>query len=247
MRNKKFGFTLGEILIALSVVGVVATLVIPMLINDRKASEARASFDTAYSLINQAIAQMELDGVGVLPSSYNTSAGSFYKALKPYFKITIDCGTYNTTKNTSVCPVNYGLDSFKDGDQTEVYTTYRKDKTIVASMSKFDDGSFVTNNGMLYMIDNPANPKFGTANTVWLTVDINGKDKRPNKLGWDVFSFELTNSGLLPVGAPGTTSTYSDDPSAYCSTSSNSAYNGWTCGYYATTNMDYFKTLYNGH
>ena len=40
MMKKSFGFTLGEILIALSVIGVVASLVIPQLVNGHKAGVA---------------------------------------------------------------------------------------------------------------------------------------------------------------------------------------------------------------
>lgn len=46
MMKKSFGFTLGEILIALSVIGVVASLVIPQLVNGHKAGEAQAQFNT---------------------------------------------------------------------------------------------------------------------------------------------------------------------------------------------------------
>jgi prepilin-type N-terminal cleavage/methylation domain-containing protein len=241
MKNKKFGFTLGEILIALSVIGVVATLVLPMLINNRKASEARAQFDTAHALIAQNFAQMEVDGVAVLPTSYTTSQ-SLYPAVKPYFKVTIDCGDWSTSsKNDSVC---INRSSSNSGDSSkDKYTTYKKSQSIQANISRFDDGAFVTNNGMLYMFENPG----GAGNYTWISVDINGKDKKPNKWGWDVFTFELTSSGILPLGAPGTTAAYSNNADNYCNSNSNSTENGATCAYLAATNMDYFKDLYLGH
>jgi prepilin-type N-terminal cleavage/methylation domain-containing protein len=238
IKNKKYAFTLGEILIALSVIGVVATLVLPMLINNRKSSEARARFNTAYALITQAFSQMEVDGVAVLPTSYTTSQ-SLYSAVKPYFKVTIDCGNWSTSvKNDTVC-INRAS-SNGGSNEKDNYVTYNGS---AANIARFDDGAFVTNNGMLYMFENPG----GSEGRTWISVDINGKNKLPNKWGWDVFTFELTKSGILPLGAPDTTETYSKNPSSYCNSSSTSTENGSTCSYLAATDMDYFKTLYNSH
>ena len=96
-----------------------------------------------------------------------------------------------------------------------------------------DDGAFVINNGMLFVIENPAN----NPNGLLVSIDINGKNNRPNKWGWDLFTFEIVKGDVLPVGAPAT----------YCDANSNSDLNGMTCGYYASTDQDYFKKLYNGH
>lgn len=95
---------------------------------------------------------------------------------------------------------------------------------------------------MLVAFENPAN------GYVWISVDINGKNKMPNRWGWDLFTFELTNDGLLPLGAPGTTATYSNKPEDYCNINQNTKNeNGATCSYFAITNQDYFKELYKGH
>jgi prepilin-type N-terminal cleavage/methylation domain-containing protein len=241
MKNKKFGFTLGEILIALSVIGVVATLILPMLINNRKAAEARARFDTAHSIITQAFAQMEVEGVPVLPTSY-TASQSLYAAVKPYFKVTIDCGDFTSSvKNDTVC---INRSSANGGsNEKDNYLTYYKDPTISANIARFDDGAFVANNGMLYMFENSGDAD----GYIWITVDINGKNKLPNRWGWDVFTFELTKNGILPLGAPETTELYSSNPSAYCDNTSSNSENGATCSYFAATDMDYFKTLYKSH
>ncbi len=235
---KKFGFTLGEILIALGVIGVVAALVMPQLVNGQKSAEARAQFDTAYSLLAKSIADMDADDKSVDPASYNASQ-SLYKALKEYHNVTIDCGDYSSaTKNSSVCIAQSGALA---NDSKDNYYIYNKKSHVKAYMSRFDDGAFVLNNGMLFAIENPAN------GYKWVSIDINGKNKLPNRWGWDLFTFELVKGDILPLGAPGTTAAYSNNPRSFCNPNGNGNENGATCGYFAATNENYFKDLYLGH
>ena len=105
-----------------------------------------------------------------------------------------------------------------------------------------DDGAFVINNGMLFAVENPENHPDG----LLVLIDINGKNKRPNRLGYDLFAFEVVEGDVLPLGAPGTTEKWSKTPSSFCDNGS-SADNGMTCAYFASTDDDYFRKLYNGH
>ncbi len=242
MMKKSFGFTLGEILIALSVIGVVAALVIPQLVNSHKAGTAQAQFNTAYSLLSKAIADMDADNISVNPASY-TEAGSFYTKFKEYNRITIDCGRYIAT-NTSVCF------STVDRDNDQSYKRLSKTTFSTTEKSMLDDGAFVLNNGMMVAIENPKDFPYG----LMIFVDINGKNKQPNILGYDLFAFELTKDGLLPVGAEGTGQSATaknlwgkGKPEDYCNINSNSAFNGITCAYMAVKNQDYFNEIYKGH
>lgn len=57
----KFGFTLAEVLITLSVIGVVAALTIPPLVQSYKKHVVETRLKKFYSVINQAITLAELD------------------------------------------------------------------------------------------------------------------------------------------------------------------------------------------
>ena len=83
MMKKSLAFTLGEVLIALGVIGVVASLVMPLLINGHKAGTARAQFDTAYSLLSKTVADMDADDIPVLPANYTVD--SFYTRIKKVY------------------------------------------------------------------------------------------------------------------------------------------------------------------
>lgn len=101
----------------------------------------------------------------------------------------------------------------------------------------FDDGQFVLQNGMLVMIENPNSQ---TSHQIFISIDINGKKKGPNKFGYDLFTFELVSDGrLLPMGADGT----SYPGNSYCSKDSNSKINGIACANKALNDPKYFRTL----
>lgn len=232
MLKRLKGFTLSEIMIALSVVGVVSALVLPNLIAGNKAATAKAQFNTAYALLTKAFADMDADNISIKPASYKGSQ-SLYRVLKQYQRVTTDCGDFNSGKNDSVC-----IASSAAGQNKDNYKTFSNGAILT---NRFDDGAFVINNGMMFAMGNPAN------GYVWVSIDINGKNKQPNRWGWDLFTFELTNDGILPLGAPGTTAAYSANPQSLCSDNGNSNENGSTCGFFAATRDDYFTRLYRGH
>ncbi len=243
MDKKYFGFTLGEVLIALTVIGVVATLTIPQLIKGQKAGTAKSQFNTAYAILAKSLAEMDADNISVDPASYAASQ-SLYQVLKNYHKVVVDCGDYNNTdKNISVC-VGYGAGD--SSGNTDNYYIFNKASNTKININRLDDGAFVINNGMMFAVENPAN------GYRWVTIDINGKNKLPNRWGWDLFTFELTKEGFLPLGAPGTTAAYSNhagdmDNDPHCNPDGNGNENGATCAFYAATDDEYFSKLYKGY
>lgn len=234
---KKFSaFTLGEILIALAVIGVVAVLVFPQVLVGIKASKAEAQFNTAHALIGKAIAEMDADDISTDPTKYPTR--TFFPKFKTYNKYTIDCGVTNTSPNTSVCPSS---------------SNYKNLTGQTTRHDLLDDGAIVLNNGMMFAVENCVKCTYGEDHNIWIVVDINGKNKNPNRLGYDLFAFQVFKDGeILPLGAPGTDKMFSEHPEDFCkykinNNSNSSQYNGYTCAYYASTDQDYFKTLFKGY
>ena len=61
--NKKSGFTLAEVLVTLMIIGVIAAMTIPSLMQSTAQQEYRAAFKKAVSMINQAVTlNYALDG-----------------------------------------------------------------------------------------------------------------------------------------------------------------------------------------
>jgi prepilin-type N-terminal cleavage/methylation domain-containing protein len=88
--TKRFGFTLAEVLITLGIIGVVAAMTIPTLMNQTGQSEFKSGFKKAVSVLNQAIAMnvaLENSDFGMLSSGTegitgdNTDPQSILNAL----------------------------------------------------------------------------------------------------------------------------------------------------------------------
>lgn len=209
------GFTLAEVLITLGIIGVVAAMTLPTLINDKQNKELEAGFKKAYSILQAAFNKMGYDE-GQIINSENYPSWKFVDKFKTYFQDTCE---NNTNCNITI---NYGdYKSYNNGHM---------------ELSWLDDGKIMLPDGMLIMIENPA----VNAGRLYIYVDVNGLKKRPNRWGYDLFTFQVTNDGkLLPGGAKGTDM----EAEEFCSISKTSLYNGFGCAYRAIAESDYFKKL----
>lgn len=61
MKTKSFGFTLAEVLITLGVIGVVAAITMPTLIQNHRKHEVETKLKKVYSMVNQAIKLSEVE------------------------------------------------------------------------------------------------------------------------------------------------------------------------------------------
>lgn len=220
----KNAFTLAEVLITLGIIGIVAAMTLPGIINDTRYAEIQTSLKKNYSITQQALLQMSIDEGQVIKADYGNLI--LESKLKNYFKLGFDCKGMDY-RNICWHP--------SDSTKPQYYTFNGQTKV---KNSVLDDGAFVTNDGSLYLFENAGG---GTNHTTYITIDTNSIKKRPNQLGKDLFTFQITNKGkLLPMGAPGTHYT---DLETYCSASSTSDLNGIACTYKALTDKDYFKNL----
>ena len=138
------------------------------------------------------------------------------------FKMWKDCG-YAYSNNTNRACFSSGKNIYKTlNGMSDIY------------LNVFDDGQFVINDSSLVLIEN--------YNYLFISVDVNGYNKKPNRLGIDLFMFEIDEKGtLLPMGVKGTT--YYRANYGLCSKNSSSNLNGAGCTYKALTEKDYFKNL----
>lgn len=221
----KFGFTLAEVLITLGIIGVVAALTIPELINNYKAARLKSQFLKSYSTIQQVFKRMQDDEISVDPSSY-TDGGSFQDVFMKYLSGTQKCSLYQT-----LC---------KFYDVTTDSIVYKG-----IHYHYLNDGTILLNDGTLLMFENQTN-----SSIVWVTVDLNGVKNPPNIEGYDTFTFQLIDGELHTMGDIGTM--YVGEK--YCdidkilqltknsSTETGNPY-GLSCAHYAKVESDYFKKV----
>ncbi len=212
-------------MITLGIIGVVAAMTLPSLINNTEKQERREALKKAYSVLQQALLMYQKDS-GEIPgsSAFDEESAAFKKAIIPYFIGAIDCG-----KGTENSACVYGSSS--SSESTSPYKNYSG--TTKANYTVLDDGQYIVADGMMYFFENS-----GVSPLIFVSVDVNGYRKGPNQLGRDLFMFELTETGkLVPSGAKGT---YWED-SKYCSLTDRSGNNGYGCTYKALYDPLFWK------
>lgn len=224
-KKRKLAFTLAEVLITLGIIGIVAAITIPQLVNNYKAKRLRTQFLKSYSTIQQAFKEMEADDVSTDPTTYNTL--EYYKTFMNYLQAPMDCGI----GDNKYLPCVYMRDS--SSKDYKPYKTYNG-KTN-ASMILFDDGQIALQDGTLLLFENYA-PRM----RVFVSVDLNGYNNKPNRWGYDLFTFQLVDNQLKAMGDTGTTYT---DLSTYCNVNSQDEYNGIACAKKALSDSEYFKNI----
>lgn len=203
--NLKKAFTLAEILITLGIIGVVAALTIPALMNKTNDSELKASLKKNYSVLSQAITRLKQDNGGTLKGLYiaNWSDGLIIRLL-PYLQYLKGCNTNSVggaeSPKTSLECWHTEAEIKRLNGQTSVYGTdlYAGD----------NEGGVVLNDGSFWagsLVDINCSTNYGIASDAcgYIVVDVNGQ-KSPNQEGKDIFAFEITeNHGVVPVGMAG--------------------------------------------
>jgi len=191
---KPCAFTLAEVLITLGIIGVVAALTIPTLVNNYQKTQYITGLKKAYTQFNQVILQITSDYgcssdlvcTGFF-SSPNTTIEPFADEVAQRFKLLKNC---ELTTDTGCWPTTFNA-NFDGSSGTnynwDVSTRYR----------------FITTDGFSFIVSSFTTdcntPTFSNGVTGNMTqvcgrvlVDVNGQ-KGPNYYGRDIFSFWLTN------------------------------------------------------
>lgn len=200
MVSKYKAFTLAEILITLGIIGVVAAMTIPILMQNIQDMQFKEAAKAAYSKASQAVNQMKNDNGGDL-SYYYGNTNKFKPDFIQYFKVAKDCG------NSGCFPSN--LTTLHGDSVSNWITGY---------------GQFVTIDGMTWGIYNASG-----SNPILITVDVNGHNAKPNILGRDIFLFQLLNDNVVPMGSQGTWFANQSNGNYYCKKSYSDPSQGYGC------------------
>ena len=229
-------FTLAEVLITLGIIGVVAAMTLPTLISNARYKELETGLKRGYSLIGQALNMYQAE-TGERLTDENVGSHELKPILLKYMKIAKDCG-WGSEGDVAVlekgCVPNY-VNAGDTSKNSKIYKNFNGTNTI--DLTYFDDGQFVLVDSSLILLENRAK-----VNVLYISVDVNGYLKNPNRLGQDLFMFQINEKGtLLPMGVEGTN--YYSETDEYCSATSTNNMNGAGCTYKALTDKDYFKNL----
>ena len=228
--NKKYGFTMAEVLVTIGVIGIVAAMTLPQVVAKHRAKTLEAQFKKNYSMLQQALLEMyREEGQEISVKNYNRS--TFVKTFIYYIK--------DTKRVTS--GITSSLPS-EDNSDNKIHTLkdYRTYTNKQLGATHLDDGLIEFKDGRRIYIDTARG--VNKLNNILLTIDINGVQNKPNRWGFDFFTFEIMEDGrLIPMGAPG--SLYENLDNKYCSVNSSNLYNGISCANKALMERDYFLNL----
>ena len=190
--SPKKAFTLAEVLITLGIIGVVAAMTIPTLMQKCFEIQTVARFKEVNSILSQAIKLAveengEVSSWGNINQINEASALAIAKNLKPHLKLAHDCGTYDD-KNMCIARVYTLMNGKVAGAGYATNKSYYK-VVLMNGSSIFWRGRY----GGDY-------PKNGEVPIMAFFFDINGS-KGPNIVGHDLFSFVYYETyGFLPYG-----------------------------------------------
>ena len=191
-RNDRFGFTLAEVLITLGIIGVVAALTMPVLIQSYQKHVVATSLRKAYAELNVAL-QMAISDYGDISTwDYNSASEVDLwakKYIEPYFNVLSSqaCANNKAFKCAGV-PNAASL-----GGNTDLYIGYMAAPYVI-----------VKNGGAAKAL---AFYRYGAYEEIRVFVYLKIPSKRKAEKGKEVFTFVLKPSkdtAFKPFGMTGT-------------------------------------------
>lgn len=193
MKNKSFGFTLSEIMIALTLIGAVAAMTIPTVGSSVQQRARLAEFRTAHSKAELALKSIIFEDARI-PQCYNS------QHTNDSFGLSAALGGASISAKGTGCPA-LTRDFTRAMGSVRSCTTNPKREGCIPN--NYPDGgncfsvtgteAYVLDNGMILFISK------GTTGMKLFAIDVNGR-KGPNKWGQDIFTFGVYPSAATRSG-----------------------------------------------
>ncbi|MCD8024950.1 MAG: type II secretion system GspH family protein, partial [Candidatus Gastranaerophilales bacterium] len=186
--TKIFAFTLAEVLITLTIIGVVAAITIPSVMSNNRNRILYTQLKTTYSDLNTASRQFFIEN-GMSVSEYTSTYG-LSSAFEQFKKIFLMTPYSSDVKWNSTNDEGENIFSSEFNWQ-DITGTYKNSSTCD------NTGFFLDTKGRIVSFDDaPAKNTNGPK----LCIDVNGENK-PNRYGVDYFIFMFTLDGnVIPWG-----------------------------------------------
>ncbi len=210
-RNFNSAFTLAEVLITLGIIGVVAAITIPTVINNIQNKQNIVKWKKEYSVISNAFQAILNENIQITDSGMFSD--EFMNAMKEKVSVADMCGK-NSKMPDKMCDmdINYSTGKFRPnrkfpwaGISGQDVRSYYKPLGSSSMINNYNFGTYV------YLLNDGAAVYFGSLwNGPWIVVDVNNFTKGPNEIGRDVFVIKVYSNNetnqhwIKPAGAEGT-------------------------------------------
>lgn len=181
LNRKIFAFTLAEILITLGIIGVVAAMTIPTLMNSISDNEFHVAAKKAYSNIANATSKMLSDNGNVIWDVSPTDSGQLSLNMKEEYKKYL-----SQVKEGSI-----------DTIRSIGYYGYKSNTLVIDSTLATNRYALVLKDGMIFRFSSQSSCSYSFPNSTYLCgdiiVDVNG-NKKPNMFGKDVYDILIVKN-----------------------------------------------------
>lgn len=227
MNNKleKFtAFTLAEVLITLGIIGIVAALTIPTLMQNTQDQEFKTKLKKEYSVISQAHLLLSTENggsfVGALASGSGTGGGLLKSVFKQKLSFLTECDTNDGT-NLNVCfPAQSTIKYLNGASAGPAYLA--NDATVGLVLKDGTSLAFGGNTGGDTCTGTTGTPGYSN-NCGYVLIDTNGI-KPPNTWGRDIFIVFIFSDAIRPSSVSTILSSVANADD--CNAGTN---NGFTC------------------
>lgn len=187
---QKYAFTLAEVLITLGIIGVVAAMTMPALINQTNNKQHLTAYKKVYSSLSQTLTSIIADN----GDSFDGLCQNHNDYLKLFSKYMLKVQECNSNNTTDKCWHSkwYSLNGI----------------AITSNENQFS--SLILPDGSI-MLFNHLSPDCTSTSELLkpigcarIRVDTNG-NKKPNTVGRDIFDFYITKNRIIPRGSEDTT------------------------------------------
>lgn len=193
MKKYNKAFTLAEVLITLGIIGIVAEMTIPTLMNNVNNSVLAGLYKEDYSIIANAVKMMQND-YGTVAAGINSSIGTISN-FGAYIKYAQICPNNSRTEGcASYVGANAANLRLLDGEGYWWSTDFDVQGAIM------QNGSVFVYNHSNSACKNMTQLNVGVCGRI--TLDVNGP-KQPNVYGRDIFTIYITENGVCAQGSCG--------------------------------------------
>ena len=198
----KFGFTLAEVLITLSIIGVIAAMTLPALVNRTNYAENVVALKKVYETLSQATYSLKSDYgsdmTGILSTVADYDSEAMANIFIPKLRINKNCGL--ASAKATGCFPNSTYKFLNDNNDmnyssTSSYSTILTNDNVSYAFAMTEADCSLDQRASV-LSQNPLKNICGR-----IYVDINGPYKGPAKWGRDMFQFWVTKSGIYPRGS----------------------------------------------
>ena len=206
MRVLKQAFTLAEVLIAMAIIGIIASITIPQVVKSTLRNETGA-------ILGRTVEQIELGCQNIIQKANDNvkiTDGGFYQEINGLTQHDVFGDGYGSEKM-------YGTDLFKNAGAFFGVSSLGINKSYFDNLKDFTDIKVTGEDGVEIVQEVAVKSHFpdddhkelftfnkqnviviasSSGDTTYIFIDVNGIDK-PNRGGKDVFLFELNKKGKM--------------------------------------------------